>query len=137
MESTAMVSQFTVCPKLSIGRSLMVLMVLSGCATIGRPVVAESVPRADPPRIKLVAQLIVKFRDPLFDPARQGYLKELARDTGVTFVYVRTMSGDAHVLRIENVVDADHFLRVVEGLAKRPEVEYAEPDRRMQHLPLN
>jgi hypothetical protein len=137
MESTAIVSQRPLPMALAFARSLMTLMALSGCASTGMPAAAESVQRADPSRIKQMTQVIIKFRDPTLDPARQGYLKELTRDTGVTLVYVRPMSGGAHVLRIEGVVDADHFLRVVEGLAKRPEVEYAEPDRRMHHLPQN
>ena len=45
------------------------------------------------------------------------------------------MSGGAHVLQVEGVVDAGHFQRIVDGLAKRPGVDYAEADRRMRPMP--
>ena len=132
MVSSAIASQRPLPVAWVIARSLMTLLVLSGCVGVGAPAIAEPVLRAVPPRIQPTTQLIVKFRDPAFDPAQQGYLKGLARDMGVvTFVYVRPMSGGAHVLGVDEAVDAGHFQRIVEGLAKRPEVEYAEADRRM------
>lgn len=135
MESTAIVRQRSLPMAFVFARSLMTLMVLSGCASTGMPAAAESVPRADPPQIRQMTQVIVKFRDPALDPARQGYLKGLAHDIGgVTLAYVRPMSGGAHVLRVEGAVDAGDFQRIVDGLAKRPEVEYAEADRRMRPM---
>lgn len=135
MESTAIVSQRPLPLVCALARSLMTLLVLSGCAGTGAPAVAEPVLRAEPPRIQQTSQVIVKFRDPALDPAQQGYLKGLARDMGdVSLAYVRPMSGGAHVLRVEGAVDAGHFQRIVDGLAKRPEVEYAEPDSRMRPM---
>jgi len=135
MELTAIVSQRPLPMTLTFARSLMTLMVLSGCASNTTSATVDSVQQADPSRIKQMTQVIIKFRDPALDPARQGYLDELTRDTGVTVAYVRPMSGGTHVLRIEGAVDAEQFQRVVNGLATRPEVEYAEPDRLLHHKP--
>ena len=82
-----------------------------------------------------MSQLIIKFRDPALDPSRQAYLQELARDTGVVLVYVRPMSGGAHILRVEGVVEANRLQSIVKRLAERAEVEYAEPDRWMHTMP--
>lgn len=132
MESTAIASPRPLPMAFVIARSLMTVIVLSGCASTGMPAAAESVPRADSPQIRQMAQVIVKFRDPALNPAQQDYLKGLARDMGVVaFVYVRPMSGGAHVLRVDAAVDGGHFQRIVDGLTKRPEVEYVEADRRM------
>jgi len=111
--------------------SLPTLVALLSCAGTGMPAAADS------SRAMQTTQIIVKFRDPSLDPAQRGYLKELSRDIGVTLIYVRPMSGGAHVLGVEGAVDAEHFQRAVNALAKRPEVEYAEPDRRMYHMPQN
>lgn len=82
-----------------------------------------------------MTQVIVKFHDPALDPTRQDYLQTLVLDIGVKLVYVRPMSGGAHVLRVEGAADVAEFRRVVNELASRSEVEYAEPDRLLQHMP--
>lgn len=79
-------------------------------------------------------QLIIKWRDPEFDPSRQVYLNQLQRHTGVKLKYVRPMSGGTHVLRVEGVLDDNQIQRLVDGLGKRSEVEFAEVDRRMHHM---
>ena len=135
MKSTDIVSQRPPRMVFAFASKLMALLALSGCASIGLPAAAESVQYADPPRIKQMTQVIIKFRDPALDPSRQDYLRKLAHDTGVKLAYVRPMSGGAHVLRIEGAVDAEQYQRVVSGLATRPEVEYAEPDRLLHHMP--
>ena len=135
MRSTDIASQRPLLVVFTFAGQVMTLLALSGCAGIGMPAAAESVQYADSPRIRQMTQVIIKFRDPALDPSRQEYLRELAHDTGVKLVYVRPMSGGAHVLRIEGVVDAEQFQRVVNGLATRPEVEYAEPDRLLHHMP--
>ena len=119
----------------TVGRLAVVLIAFSGCAGTVTPSAAESVQAAGPARPKAMSQLIIKFRDPALDPSRETYLKELARDTGVVLVYVRPMSGGAHVLRVEGPVDAETLRQIVRRLADRAEVEYAEPDRRMHTMP--
>ena len=80
------------------------------------------------------AQIIIKFRDPGLDPSRPQLLDEIGRDAGARLVYVRPMSGGAHVLRPENPVDGAELDRIIVRLGKRKDVEYAEPDRIMQHM---
>jgi hypothetical protein len=135
MKSRDIASQRTLLEVFTFAGKVMTLLALSGCASIGMSAAAESVQYADSPRTKQMTQVIIKFRDPVLDPSRQDYLRELAHDTGVKLVYVRAMSGGAHVLRVEGAVDAEQFQRVVNGLAARPEVEYAEPDRLLHHMP--
>lgn len=113
--------------------SLAAVVALSGCADT--PAVVEPTQRDVLSPIKQQTRVIVKFNDPTLDPARQDYLKELARDTGVTLVYIRPMSGGAHVLQVEDAMDAGHFQRIVDRLAKKPGVEYVEADRRMRPMP--
>ena len=113
----------------------LALLVLTGCASTGMPAVAEPARVSDTPRIKQIPQVIVKFRDPALDPTRQGFLRTLVKDTGVKLVYVRPMSGGAHVLRIEGAVDLAQYQHIVNELATRSDIEYAEPDRLLQHMP--
>ncbi len=112
---------------------LAVLTVFSGCAGASTPASAEPIQRAGPSGIKQLTQLIIKFRDPALDPSRQDYLQQLARDSGVTLVYVRPMSGDAHVFRVQDALDPAAMVDIVRRLSQRPDVEYAEPDYVMQH----
>ena len=117
---------------------LVTSVMLAGCASAGTPAANESVQRVDLSQAKQMSQVIVKFRDPTLDPTRRDVLlKEIARDAGVRLTYVRPMSGGAHVLRVDGVMNADHLLRVVDRMTKAPEVEYAEPDRLMHHRPRN
>jgi hypothetical protein len=113
----------------------LALLVLTGCASTGVSAVDEPARATDTPRLKQIPQVIVKFRDPALDPTRQGFLRTLVRDTGVKLVYVRPMSGGAHVLRIEGAADLAQYQHVVNELATRSEIEYAEPDRLLQHMP--
>lgn len=115
--------------------SLLALMALFGCASTDVPAATDSVRHVDSSRSKQMSQVVIKFRDPTLDPAQQGYLNELSHDIGVTLVFVRPMSGGAYVLRVEEALDAEQFQRVVKALAKRAEVEYVEPDRRMHRMP--
>ncbi len=108
-------------------------MVLLGCTATISPAAADSVQRAGLSGIKQMTQLIIKFRDPALDPSRQDYLQELARDTGVILVYVRPMSGDAHVFRVQDALDTAAMVALARRLSQRPDVEYAEPDYVMQH----
>jgi len=135
MALTTTVSPHPFAMVLTFARSLVAFVALSGCASADTPAAGAPTQRAAPSTSQQQTQVIVKFNDPTLDPARQDYLKELARGTGVTLVYIRPMSGGAHVLKVEGAVDAGHFQRIVDGLAKRPGVEYAESDRRMRPMP--
>jgi len=49
-------------------------------------------------------------------------------------IYLRQMSGQAHVVRIESV-SADAFQSTLEQLNNDPRIEYAEPDLKMEIQP--
>ena len=80
------------------------------------------------------AQIIIKFRDPGLDPSQSHFLAEISRDAGARLVYVRPMSGGAHVVRPENPVHGAELDRIIGRLGKRQDVEYVEPDRPMRHM---
>ena len=80
------------------------------------------------------AQIIIKFRDPGLDPSQSHFLEEIGRRAGAALIYVRPMSGGAHVLRPQDPVDAAELDRIIGQLGKRTDVEYVEPDRPMKHM---
>jgi hypothetical protein len=106
------------------------LLVLAIAAVPGCTGAQATGPDAGP----MTSGIIVKFRDPAFDPARGDYLATLSGDFGVTLGYVRLMSGGAHVLRISGAGATRESMRVVERLRGRTEVLYAEPDRSLRAL---
>lgn len=96
----------------------------SGVRTMPERPIAQSRP---------ISQIIIKFRDPKFDPSRTEFVQALSERANVRMDYVRPMSGDAHVFRLQDALDAAAIDEVVRRLSQRPDVEYAEPDSPMQH----
>ena len=80
-----------------------------------------------------MTQLIIKFRNADFDPAQGDYLQNLSRDIKAILVYLRPLSGGAHVFSLENVSAATQLATIIQQLSKRPEILYVEQDRIMQH----
>lgn len=80
-----------------------------------------------------MAQLIIKFRKADFDPSRIAYVQELSRDAQTQIIYLRPMSGGAHVFRVMDISDNAQLTMVIRRLSKRPEILYVEQDRIMQH----
>jgi hypothetical protein len=110
---------------------VMVLLVagLPACAT--EPTAAE---KKLPPALPWNVQIIVKFRNPGFEPTRGDFLARRTAEIGVKLDYVRPMSGGAHVLRVPDGTRSADVDRVVELLGSNDEVLYAERDRRMRAL---
>jgi hypothetical protein len=80
-----------------------------------------------------MTQLIIKFRNADFDPSRIAYVQELSRDAQTQIIYLRPMSGGAHVFRVVNVSATTQLATIIQQLSKRPEILYVEQDRIMQH----
>jgi hypothetical protein len=80
-----------------------------------------------------MTQLIIKFRNVNFDPSQGDYLQKLSRDIKATLVYLRPMSGGAHVFRIMDISDNAQLTMVIRRLSERSEILYVEQDRIMQH----
>lgn len=75
------------------------------------------------------ARVIVKFSDLGVNPAERSFVDDLSHDAGVTLVYLRPMSGGAHVFEVRNLRDAAELQEVLRRLSRRPGVAYAEEDR--------
>jgi len=81
----------------------------------------------------MTAQLIIKFRNNDFDPSQADFVNDLSRTANAALVYVRPMSGGAHVFRVENISNTAQLTEVIQRLSTRPDVLYAEQDAIMQH----
>ncbi len=83
-------------------------------------------------------RIIIRFRDPQPDLTREMLLHSLSQDAGLFLVYIRPMSGGAHVLqardRSDRPVSPEALTAAVRRLAVRPDVEYVELDQRMRHF---
>lgn len=123
MVTTAGFVQRLICKLFLFARGFLTTLMLCGCVSTSVTTQAES------SSMLPMSQMIVKFKDPAVDPTKPSYLQELSQAIGATLVYVRPMSGGAHILRMEAGANAESFRRVVESLAKRSDVEYAEPDQ--------
>ncbi len=85
-------------------------------------------------------QLIVKYRDPaLISAARAGLPPGQAKVDRLTAVlgeavrFGRVMSGDAYVFRLSRRMAPEDAEAAAAKIALEPDVEYAQPDRIMQH----
>lgn len=74
------------------------------------------------------ARIVVKFSDMSVNPADRIFVEDLSHDVGVALVYLRPMSGGAHVFEVHNLRDAAELQEVLRRLAKRPGIAYAEED---------
>jgi hypothetical protein len=81
-----------------------------------------------------VAQIIVKFKPSVTNPNTPAFLKDLSRTACGEIAYFRAMSGDAHVLRLSGLKTEADVNKALKRLAQRPDVEYAELDRKLMPL---
>jgi len=102
--------------------------IFPGCTGVRAEMISPRTNQESP-----ATQIILKFKDPVFDPSVGNYLRMLSNQTGANIIYVRPMSGDAHVLRIEGAGNGGGLRRVMDGISTRPEVEWVEQDRIMRH----
>ncbi len=79
-----------------------------------------------------VAQIIVKFKDPNIEPASAGLIKSLGRTTQLEVRHVRPMSGGAQIYVLSGADDASRVTQAIQQISTRPDVEYAELDRKLQ-----
>lgn len=100
------------------------MCVLLGCASAHTGAGAGAASRA---------QLIVKFRPAVAEPSAEAFVQTLSEDVGVKLVYVRPMSGDAHVFAIQGQMAREQLDAVIGRLQERPDVVYAEEDRILRH----
>jgi subtilisin family serine protease/protocatechuate 3,4-dioxygenase beta subunit len=85
-----------------------------------------------------VDQIIIKYHDDqvttIAQAAEVTQMARLSAQAGVALTYFRSMSGDAHVLRLPARMPVAEVERIAARLSALPEVAYAEPDYIMQPM---
>ena len=112
---------------------LLGLIFIASCSTTSTSIAGDNNKPQPPVARQKMAQLIIKFRKADFDPSQGDYLQKLSRDIKATLVYLRPMSGGAHVFRVVDISDNAQLTTVIQHLSARPEILYVEQDRIMQH----
>lgn len=112
---------------------LLGLIFIASCSTTSTSIAGDNNKPQPPAARQKMAQLIIKFRQADFDSSRIAYVQELSRDAQTQIIYLRPMSGGAHVFRIMDISDNAQLTAVIQRLSKRPEILYVEQDRIMQH----
>lgn len=103
----------------SILSLLLVLSALAGCVC------------AEPKRADDIAQIIVKFKDAATAPASAALLANIAETAQLKVRHVRPMSGGAQIYVLSGVADDNALQQAMQRLAARPDIEYAEIDRKL------
>lgn len=80
------------------------------------------------------ARVIVKFNDAVSEPDNAEFISKLAAGSDIGVRYERPMSGGAHVYALDGVRDDAHLNSFLKGIETRPDVIYAQPDRKMKPL---
>jgi len=111
---------------------VLLLPFIGGC--LGSDLPAMSTP-PEPAAVhpQVTQQFMLKFKDGRDERAMRAYLPRLSQVAGLELAYVRPMSGQAHVLRFPATATPVQVEQALRALQAMPEVEYAEPDRRVQH----
>ena len=99
---------------------ILICIGLAGCA-------CQSAAKSD-----AVAQVIVKFKTPIAEPASADLLQDLAKTTQANVAHVRSMSGGAQIYLLSNVANDAALAQAIKALSARSDVEYAELDRKMK-----
>src|SRR5205809_1560916 len=97
-----------------------------GCAGCARSAPLDEPVGSAPPM-----QIVVKFRAAVPDPASPTFVEQLSRSAGTALSYVRPLSGGAHVFRVTGLANAAQLQQALQKVAARPDVIYAEPDRKL------
>ena len=79
-----------------------------------------------------VAQIIVKFKDVNTEPASTAILKSLSETTKLKVKHLRPMSGGAQIYVLSGAGDAAFVDQAIKHISARPDVEYAELDRKLK-----
>jgi hypothetical protein len=99
--------------------AIYLALILAGCTPAPPSVAGDG----------YTAQIIVKFSDATMNPSENIFVDQLSHDAGARLIYVRPMSGAAHVFEVRGLHDAAELQEVLRRLAKRSGVVYAEEDR--------
>jgi len=111
---------------------LLTLIVVLGAVLFsigGDPATAQ----AENPLEMPVDQIIIKYKDianlnAAAQAEAENQMQRINEAAGVSITYFRSMSGDAHVMRLAAPVSTQDALAITKRISGLPEVEYAEPD---------
>ena len=81
-------------------------------------------------------RIIVKYKSNMqafSSPEQVSQMERVSNAAGMTLEYMRTMSGDSHVLQLPERMPVEQVQEISEQLMLLPEVEYAEPDLILTH----
>ena len=81
-------------------------------------------------------RIIVKYKSSaqaFSSPQQVGQMERVSTAAGITLEYMRTMSGDSHVLQLPERLPLEQVQEISEQLMLLPEIEYAEPDLILKH----
>jgi len=93
----------------------------------------ENAPVARPPATEATTdRYIVKFRDPDADP--RSRLPALSATLGANVSFVRSMSGGAHVIRIDRNLSLSSARALSYQAMRDSNIQYIEPDRKLYPL---
>ncbi len=79
-------------------------------------------------------QLMIKFTAALSEAQVIHKLSDMSAQYDVDFTFIRPMSGDAFVIVLKGFSSGSQLSRLLNTIAKRPDVVYIEQDRMMQHF---
>ena len=118
---------------LYIFAALAVVLTLAGTQlTAGADEVPDT-PTPEPIPEATTNRLIVKYTEEAeqtqkLGPASANRMQTMSAAAGIELVYLREMSGDAHVLQVDEFLPVSHVEEIARSLETQPDVEYAEPD---------
>jgi hypothetical protein len=110
------------------------LTIPAGCASTDELMTARK--RTDDPARRQEyskSQIIIKFNNNNINPLGPGFIEGLSRDAGAKILYLRPMSGDAHVFSV-NMTNVDSSIdTIIRKLSERMDVTYVESNSIMKH----
>jgi hypothetical protein len=76
------------------------------------------------------SRIIVKFNHPIAHPADAAFVADLSRSAQAGLSYVSSISSEVHVFALSGQNDENAMQQSLRNLAARPDVVFAEPDRK-------
>lgn len=111
-------------PRLLLGLFLVVSLAASACGIQGRP-------GAEEPRVLRI--ILVPAPQSGLDPASESGLARLSQAAGMPLVYLRAMTGGAHLLATAEGVSSSAAGEMLRRLAADPAIAQIEEDQRVTH----
>jgi len=78
-------------------------------------------------------RLMIKFAEPSTRSAVIKKLQTISEETAIKLVYVREMSGGAYVIKAQHHLSSSQFIRQMDKIRGRDDIEYIEVDRLLYH----